>query len=611
MWIVKLALRQPYTFIVMALLILVLGAVAIYRAPVDIFPVVDIPVVSVIWTYSGMAPEEMTGRITTVSERAVTTTVRDIEHIESQSYNGVSVIKIYFHTGANIPLAVAEVTAVMQGVLRVLPPGITPPFIIQYSASDVPILQAAVYSDTLSEDRLNDYSNQFIRTQLATVQGASVPLAYGGAPRNLMVDLDPERMFAKNISAADVSNAFNAQSLILPSGDAKMGVRDYNVRINNSPTVVEQLNDLPINQVNGVTVYLRDVAHVRLGAAPQTNLVRRNGQKSALLTILKSGGASTLDVVNRVRARMPSILATLPPELKLDFLFDQSVFVRASIAGVLREAVIAACLTGLMILLFLGSWRSTLIVVISIPLSILSSIIALSFLGQTLNIMTLGGLALAVGMLVDDATVEIENTHRNIEMGKPIFKAILDGAQQVATPAFVSTLSISIVFVSVMLLTGAAKSLFTPLAMAVVFAMLPSYLLSRTLVPTLIRYLLPREVALYRARGGHAEGGAGESGRPNPTADQAGGGDEENDQPNPPAAAAPRGDLIWRVGERFDRGFEKLHVRYRNSLAWALGHRPFVLIVFVIFCAVSFALFPFLGRDFFPLVDAGQFRLHA
>jgi multidrug efflux pump subunit AcrB len=611
MWIVKLALRQPYTFIVMALAILILGVVSIYRTPVDIFPVVDIPVVSVIWTYSGMAPEEMTGRITTVSERAITTTVSDIEHIESQSYNGVSVIKIYFHTGANIPEAVAEVTAIMQGVLRVLPPGITPPVIIQYSASDVPILQAVVYSDTLSEDRLNDYSNQFIRTQLATVQGASVPLAYGGAPRNLMVDLDPERMFAKNISAADVSNAFNAQSLILPSGDAKMGMRDYNVRINNSPTVVEQLNDLPIKQVNDVTVYLRDVAHVRLGAAPQTNLVRRDGRRSALLTILKSGAASTLDVVDRVRARMPSVLATLPPDLKLDFLFDQSVFVRAAISGVVREAIIAACLTGLMLLLFLGSWRSALIVVISIPLSILSSIIVLSFLGETLNIMTLGGFALAVGMLVDDATVEIENTHRNMEMGKPILKAILDGAQQVATPAFVSTLSISIVFVSVMFLTGAAKSLFTPLAMAVVFAMLPSYLLSRTLVPTLVRYLLPSEAALYRARAGQQEGGGGENNQPNPTADQQEGGDGENNRPIPTAAAAPRGDVIWRIGARFDRVFEKAHVRYRNSLAWALGHRLLALIVFVTFCAVSFALFPFLGRDFFPSVDAGQFRLHA
>ncbi len=512
--------------------------------------------------------------------------------------NGVSVIKIYFHAGANIPEAVAEVTAIMQGVLRVLPPGITPPLVIQYSASDVPILQAVVYSDTLPEDRLNDYSNQFIRTQLATVQGASVPLAYGGAPRNLMVDLDPERMYAKNISAADVSNAFNAQSLILPSGDAKMGVRDYNVRINNSPTVVEQLNDLPIKQVNGVTVYLRDVAHVRLGPRHRQTSCVGTARRSALLTILKSGAASTLDVVNRVRARMPSVLATLPPELKLDFLFDQSVFVRAAISGVVHEAIIAACLTGLMILLFLGSWRSTLIVVISIPLSILSSIIILSFLGETLNIMTLGGFALAVGMLVDDATVEIENTHRNMEMGKPIFKAILDGAQQVATPAFVSTLSISIVFVSVMFLTGAAKSLFTPLAMAVVFAMLPSYLLSRTLVPTLVRYLLPSEAALYRARADQTEASRTPAERTDPGAEIL------------TSAPAPRGDIIWRIGARFDRGFEKRHDRYRNSLAWALGHRLLVCVAFVIFCAVSFALFPFLGRDFFPTVDAGLFRLH-
>lgn len=593
MWIVKLALRQPYTFIVMSLLILILGVVAIYRTPVDIFPVVDIPVVSVIWTYSGMGPQEMADRITTVSERAFTTTVSDIEHIESQTMNGVAVIKLFFQQGANIPEAVAEVTAVAQTILRLLPPGITPPLIIQYSASDVPVLQAAVYSDTLSEDQLNDYSNQFIRTQLATVQGAQVPLAYGGAPRNIMVDLDPDRMFAKNISAGDVSDAFNAQNVILPSGTAKMGVREYNVRLNSSLTAPEQLNDLPVKEVNGATVYLRDVAHVRLGAAVQTNLVRRNGQRSALITILKSGGASTLDIVSRVRARMPSILATLPQSLKLDFLFDQSLFVRAAIDDVVREAIIAACLTGLMILLFLGSWRSTLIVVTSIPLSILSSIMILSFLGQTLNIMTLGGLALAVGMLVDDATVEIENTHRNMGMGKPIVKAILDGAQQVATPAFVSTLSISIVFVSVMFLTGAARSLFTPLAMAVVFAMLPSYLLSRTLVPTLVRYLLPSEVELYRSKAAHTAGGVG-----------------ENDQPSSIAGAAPRGDIIWRIGERFDRVFEKLHIKYRYALAWALGHRLVVCAVFVVFCAVSFALFPFLGRDFFPSVDAGQFRLH-
>lgn len=591
MWIVRLALRRPYTFIVMSLLILILGVVAIFRTPVDIFPVVDIPVVSVIWTYSGMGPEEMTNRITTNTERALTTTVNDIEHMESTSMNGVTVTKIFFQPGANIPAAVAQVTAISQTVLRGLPAGITPPLVIQYSASNVPVLQAAVYSDTLSPDQLQDYANQFIRIQLATVQGAQTPIAFGGSPRNIMVDLDPEQMFAKNVSPADVSNAFNAQNVILPAGTAKMGDREYNVRLNSSPTVVADLNDLPVKQVNGATVYLRDVAQVREGAGVQTNMVRRNGQPSALLTVLKSGSASTLAVVSKVIDRMPSILATLPPSLKLDFLFDQSLFVRAAVSGVVREAVIAACLTGLMILLFLGSWRSTLIVVTSIPLSILSSIVILSLLGQTLNIMTLGGLALAVGMLVDDATVEIENTHRNLEMGKPIIRGILDGAAQVATPAFVSTLSICIVFVSVMFLTGAAKSLFTPMAMAVVFAMLPSYLLSRTLVPTMIRFMLPSEVALYQSKGAHEAGGEG-----------------ENKQAS--SSSAPRGDIIWRIGERFNQLFEKLHAAYGRSLGWALAHRLIVCALFIVFCVVSFALFPFLGRDFFPSVDAGQFSLH-
>ena len=591
MWIVRLALRRPYTFIVMSMLILILGVLSIFRTPVDIFPVVDIPVVSVIWTYAGMGPEEMANRITTNTERAFTTTVNDIEHMESTSMNGVAVTKIYFQPGANIPAAVAQITASAQTVLRGLPAGITPPLIIQYSASNVPVLQAAVYSDTLAPDQLQDYANQFIRIQLATVEGAQTPIAFGGAPRNLMVDLDPEQLFAKNVSPSDVSTAFNAQNVILPAGTAKMGDREYNVRLNSSPTVIDELNDLPIKQVNGAMVYLKDVGHVRQGAAVQTNMVRRNGQPSALLTVLKSGSASTLTVVSNVIARMPSILATLPSSLKLDFLFDQSLFVRASISGVVREAVIAACLTGLMILLFLGSWRSTLIVVTSIPLSILSSIIILSFLGQTLNIMTLGGLALAVGMLVDDATVEIENTHRNLEMGKPIIRGILDGAAQVATPAFVSTLSICIVFVSVMFLTGAAKSLFTPLAMAVVFAMLPSYLLSRTLVPTMIRFMLPKEVELYQSKGAHEATG-------------------QVEHQKPAAGDAPRGDIIWRIGERFNHVFEKLHAAYGRSLAWALAHRLVVCAVFVIFCIVSFALFPFLGRDFFPSVDAGQFSLH-
>ena len=594
MWIVRLALRRPYTFIVMSMLILILGVLSIYRTPVDIFPVVDIPVIAIIWNFNGLEPQEMEQRIVSNSERAYTTTVSDIEHMESQSYNGIAVIKIYFQPGANIPAAISLAAAESQAVLRTLPTGTTPPLIVQYSAADVPVLQSVVYSDTLSENQLNDFANQFIRTQLATVEGAQLPLAYGGESRNIIVDLDPQQMLAKNISASDVSSAFNQQNVILPAGTAKMGVREYNVRLNSSPTDVEQLNDLPIKEVNGAIVYIRDIGHVRDGAAVQTNIVRRNGRRSALLTVLKSGGASTLDVVNRVRARMPSVLATLPTALKLDFLFDQSLFVRASINGVVREAVIAACLTGLMILLFLGSWRATLIVVISIPLSILSSIIFLSFLDETLNIMTLGGLALAVGMLVDDATVEIENTHRNIEMGKPILKAILDGAQEVATPAFVSTLSICIVFVSVTFLQGAAKSLFTPLALAVVLAMLPSYILSRTLVPTLVRFLLPKEVELYRSRSDvEAPAASG-----------------ENDSLDGKDASKPRGDIIWRIGERFNYLFEKLHVRYRSALVWALAHRLIVCCLFAVFCVASFSLFPFLGRDFFPLVDAGQFRLH-
>jgi len=575
------------------MLILILGALAIYRTPVDIFPAVDIPVIAVIWSFNGLEPQEMEQRIVSNSERAYTTTVGDIEHMESESYNGIAIIKIYFQEGADIPSAISLTAAGSQAILRTLPAGTTPPLIVQYNAADVPVLQSVVYSDTLSEDQLNDYANQFIRTQLATVEGAEIPLAYGGEQRNIIVDLDPQQMLSLDISASDVSTAFNQQNVILPAGTAKMGEREYNVRLNSSPTEVDQLNDLPIKEVNGAMVYIRDIGHVRDGAAVQTNIVRRNGRRSALLTVLKSGGASTLDVVNRVRARMPSVLATLPPALKLDFLFDQSLFVRSSINGVVREAVIAAGLTGLMILLFLGSWRATLIVVISIPLSILSSIIVLSALGETLNIMTLGGLALAVGILVDDATVEIENTHRNIEMGKPILKAILDGAQEVATPAFVSTLSICIVFVSVTFLEGAAKSLFTPLALAVVLAMLPSYLLSRTLVPTLVRFLLPQEVELYRSR---AEDEAARGG--------------EDGSPGLKTGSKPQGDIVWRLGERFNGLFEKLHTRYHNALAFALNHRLIVCALFVIFCAVSFGLFPFLGRDFFPSVDAGQFRLH-
>src|SRR5882724_2706383 len=490
MWIVALALRRPYTFVMAAILVLILGIVTIKRTPVDIFPVIDIPVITVIWSFNGISAQEMEGRIVTTCERAYTTTVSNIEHMESQSMSGVSVIRIYLQPGASVDKAIAQITAQSQSIIRPLPPGITPPLILQYSATNVPVLQVAISSKTFSEDQLTDFANQFIRVQLATVRGAQTPSAFGGKPRNIMVDLDPKAMLARNVSAMDVSNAINAQNLIMPAGTAKVGTREYDVRLNSSPVVVDQLNDLPIKQVNGAMVYIRDVAHVRDGAGVQFNIVRQDGKRSALLSILTSGSASTLDVVDRVREAMPRIQATVPQGLEINFLFDQSLYVRASIDGVLREAIIAACLTAAMILVFLGSWRSTLIVAISIPLSIITSIVVLAALGETLNIMTLGGLALAVGILVDDATVEIENIHRNMAMGKGMEQAILDGAQQIAIPTFVSTLSICIVFVPVLFLTGAAKSLFTPLAMAVAFAMMASYLLTRTLVPTMAKYML-------------------------------------------------------------------------------------------------------------------------
>lgn len=599
MWIVKLALRRPYTFVVAALLALILGFFAITRMATDIFPVIDIPVVSVVWSYNGLPPSEIESKIVSVSERAMTTTVNDIEHIESQSLNGVCVIKVFFQPGAKIEAAVAQITAINQTVLRVMPPGMQPPFIIQYSATNVPVLQAVVSSDTLPEEQLFDQSQNFIRTQLATVQGASVLLPFGGKPRQVMVDLDPDALYAKGISPSDVSAAVNAQNLTLPSGTVKVGEQEYYVRLNSSPEAIEAINNLPIKQVNGAMVYIRDVAHVRDGSAVQQNIVRRDGRRSALLPILKNGAASTLDIVSRVRTALPKIQATLPESLKVSLLFDQSLFVRAAIKGVLLEATIAACLTAAMILIFLGSWRSTLIVTVSIPLSIFCSIIVLYALGQTLNVMTLGGLALAVGMLVDDATVEIENIHRNLGMGKPLKQAILDGAQQVATPAFVATLSICIVFVPVFLLTGAAKSLFAPLALAVVFAMLASYVLSRTLIPTLVVYLLRNEVDMYQEHEGKL--GEWERGKSVPTAEL------------PPVhrhTIELKRSLIWRMHERFNLRFERLRESYRNALAWSLEHRRLVVGVFTLFCIGSFALLPFIGEDFFPQVDAGQIRLH-
>jgi len=579
MWIVRLALRRPYTFVVVAVLIAILGGTAIVTMPVDIFPYIDIPVVSVVWTYSGLSPEEMEKRMVTIFERAMTTTVNDIEHIESQSYSGVSVTRVYFQPNAKVELALSQVTAIAQTLLRIFPPGTMPPNIIKYDASSVPILQLGLESQTLSEQELYDLGQNFIRTPLATIQGAAVPSPYGGKYREVMVDLNPELLFSRGLTPIDISNALSNQNLILPAGNAKIGERDYLVKVNSSPRVLAEMNNMPIKVVNGATVYLGDVAQVRDGYAVQTNIVRTNGTRGALLTILRNGQASTLAVVNHVKAALPRILAGLPPELNVRQLFDQSLFVRAAINGVVREAVTAAILTGFMILMFLGSWRSTVIVCISIPLSILVSLIVLNLTGQTINVMTLGGMALAVGILVDDATVEIENTHRNMAMKKPLVRAVLDGAQQIAAPAFVSTLCICIVFVPVLLLVGAAKYLFTPLAMAVVYAMMASYLLSRTLIPTMVHYLLKVEVKLY-AHGEHGETAGGKG-------------------------------VIWKAHYLFNRQFERMRASYTLLLDWSLNHRGPVLAGFGLFVAASLSLAVFIGRDFFPVVDSGQMRLHA
>jgi multidrug efflux pump subunit AcrB len=604
MWIVRLALRRPYTFTVMAILIVLMGIVTISRMATDIFPKIDIPVVSVIWSFPGVAPEEMEKRFVTVTERAMTTTVNDIEHIESQSYNGVSVVKVFFHEGAKVEAGVAQITSITQTLLRILPPGTTPPLILQYSASNVPILQLGLTSKTLSEQDLYDLGLNFIRTQLATVQGAQVPLPYGGKSRQVMVDIDPEKLFGKGLSPADVSNALNAQNVILPAGTEKIGDREYNVRLNSSPELLQALNDLPIKQVNNATVYIRDVANVRDGFAVQTNIVAQNRVRSALLTVLKSASASTLDIINRVKAALPRIKATLPPELEITQLFDQSIFVRAAINGVLKEGVIAACLTALMILLFLGSWRSTLVVATSIPLSILCSILILSALGQTMNLMTLGGLALAVGILVDDATVEIENIHRNLAMKKPMVRAILDGASQIAVPAFVSTLCICIVFVPIFFLSGTARFLFQPLAMAVIFAMLASYFLSRTVVPTMVRFLLRGHLDEIDTSLAHS-------------VEDPDGSEEKSDNwlrqvrtGRRRSVAGQIFNFLGKIHEKFNHGFEKLRGRYVNALRWCLEHRGVVFGGMGALVLVSCCLIPFLGRDFFPSVDAGQFRLH-
>jgi multidrug efflux pump subunit AcrB len=576
MWIVQVALRRPYTFIVAALLVVLVGTLAARRMPTDILPEVDIPVVSVIWSYNGLPAEEMERRFATVFERAISTTVNDIEHLESQALPGIALIKVYFQPGARIEAAVAQLGAVSQTILRAMPPGAQAPYILRFNAANVPVLQLALGGDSLSEQQLNDLGTNGIRTRLATVRGASVPSPYGGRTRLINVDLDPAQLAARGLSPSDVSDAVNAQNLVLPGGTAKIGAREYGVRVNGSPEVVDALNDLPVRVVNGALVRLRDVAQVRDGYAVQTNIVHRDGVRGALVTVLKSSGASTIDVVTRVRAALPGILAALPPALRVDILADQSTFVKAALRGVVVEAAIAAALTALMLLLFLGSWRATGIVALSIPLSILCSVIVLAALGETLNVMTLGGLALAVGVLVDDATVGIENIHRVHAHEPDVNAAILAGAGQIAIPTLVSTLAICIVFVPIFFLGGQAAALFRPLALAVVFAMLASYLIARTLVPTLVRFAMEREGALAAQRA--ASGAA-----PGPFA---------------------------RLHHAFEARFGAARDRYRAALGARVARPRAVLLGALLVAASGAALLPWLGQDFFPAVDAGQLRLH-
>jgi CzcA family heavy metal efflux pump len=570
MWIVRVALSRPYTFIVLALLVLILGPLMIVNTAKDIFPNIGIPVVSVIWTYSGMPPDEMSGRITGSFERVSLATVNNIDHIESQSLNGVSVIKYFFHQGSNVDLSMSQLTAVSQAWLKQLPPGITPPLILAYNASSVPIIQLALSSGSIPEQGLFDLANNFVRTQLAGVAGASIPFPYGGKQRQIQVDLDQRLLREHGVSADDVVNAVNAQNLIIPAGTEKVGEFEYNIKLNGSPVAVEEFNDLPIKTVNGTIVYIHDVAHVRDGSAPQTNVVRVDGQHASLMTIQKTGDASTLDIIGQIKQRLPFVRSASPPALDIQPIGDQSVFVKAAISGVVREGVIAAALTGLMILLFLGSWRSTLIITISIPLSVLCSIIALSLLGETINIMTLGGLALAVGILVDDATVAIESINTHLENGEAVEEAILNGAREIAVPALVATLCICIVFVPMFFLNGVARYLFVPLAEAICFAMLASYVLSRTLIPTLAKYWL-------RMHQGHA---------------------------------TPTRNPLVRLQRAFHTGFEGLRGRYHRVLERAIARRAVFLPVFLVAVLASQALTPWLGSNFFPAVDSGQIKLH-
>ncbi|HVN82007.1 MAG TPA: efflux RND transporter permease subunit [Terriglobia bacterium] len=577
MWLVRVALNRPYTFVVASLLILILSLVAILRTPSDIFPDINIPVVSMVWSYTGLAPEDIEQRMVTLSERFATTVVNDIEHIESQSHFGLGIIKIFFQQGADINGAIAQVTAVGQPAIKYMPPGATPPLVVAYTASSVPILQLGLSSPTLSEGQVFDLGVNFLRVQLADIEGAAIPYPFGGKQRQVSVDLDPQALLARRVSGAEVVSAISSQNLILPQGTIKLGRREYDVELNSSPRRVGELNDLPIKVVNGTTVYVRDVAHVHDGFQFQTNIVHVNGHRSALLTIYKTGKASTLDIVRRVRAELPRIQAGLPSALKVDAVADQSLFVRAAIQGVLREATIAALLTAAMILVFLGSWRMTFVVATSIPLAILTSVLTLSTLGETINMMTLGGLALAVGILVDDATVEVENTNRLLPEGKSLRETILTSASQIATPALVGSLSICIVFVPVMFLTGISGFLFRPLAEAVVFAMLASYLLSRTLVPTMMFYFYRSERRLRVKHESQLHRGPG---------------------------------FFYRFHKHFEGGFERFRERFVGLLEWCLHHRLLFGATFLGFCLASLSLALVLGSDLFPTIDAGQMRLH-
>jgi CzcA family heavy metal efflux pump len=570
MWIVQVALRRPYTFLVMALVILLATPLVLRKMSTDIFPEIDIPVVSIVWTYSGLSAQEMGQRITAVTERTLTTTVTDIEHVESQSFYGLSVTKVFFQPNANIPTAIAQIVATEQQQLKQLPPGALPPLIIKYSASAIPVIQLGISSPTMTEPALFDAAFNFLRPRLVTIPGVAIPYPYGGKSRLISVDLDTSALLAKGLTPNDIVNAVNAQNLILPSGTAKIGSTEFAIALNGSPDTIAGLNHIPVVTKNGATTYLSEVAHVRDGFSPQTNIVRQNGERGVLMPVIKNGGSSTLDIISNLRAVLPIAAQILPKDIVITPLFDQSGFVKAAITGVVREAVIAACLTAMLILVFLGNWRSTCIIAISIPLSILCSIITLYIIGQTLNIMTLGGLALAVGILVDDATVTIENIERHIHLGSDLHKAILDGAGEIAVPALVSTLCICIVFVPMFFLTGVARYLFAPLAEAVVFAMLASYVLSRTLVPTLVMLLMDH---------------------------------------TPPHADAPV-SLLQRIYRAFDARFERLRAGYNTLLAAVLERRRAFAGGFLAFCVLSCGLVFLLGRDFFPSVDAGQIRLH-